>query len=934
MSFPQTRLENLTEILVDGVWTDITNSVRAESGIVIDRGIPDESSNRASAGSMALTVDNRNGTYSDLNPASVYYGKIGRNTKIRHSRKHAYDAFGRTSSNGWGTADSGQAWSTSGGVAGDYSVSSGVGRISNGSVNVIRETFMAPGVGGTTLLDGTISATLKPGVLATGAPIQMALELRRVDASNYLFAIASFNPTTNNVDLFIAGRVAGVNTALASSSDTQLTYTATSSFRLEFAVTGGLYVARLWDIAAPTTAVMTTYADNSTPTGAALTAAGGAGCRCILITGNTNVTPVVTFDDLVVQDIRFSGEVPEWPQRWNVKGSNVYVPLTAAGPLRRLTQGTRRLQSVMTRATTAAGPLDFWPCEDDSGATQAANVVDGGQPLRVSDGGPPSFGTAMAPGTAGGLTLGTATGMRAPVRATTSTTLSVQFLANVPAAPASAARLTALEMSSGTYPLILLTIFPGGGLDTIGIEIMDNSGTRVVFSTMSFSIDGTTEAYGHDLYLMFDLRQNGGNVEYEINMFGYDIDTAVVGLSGSYAGTLGKIANIVLPSLGQVGVGSGCKYSQVAVLPIPGSFVAWAGTTSYQATGYIDGFTGEDPVVRLMRLADENGVDLVIQGDSSPRGVGMGAQGVDTLYNLLLECADVDQGLLYESRSQFGLTYRALSSLYNQTPVALDYTGRQLAPDIQPTSDDQYVRNDVTVARKGGSSSRIVDTTSRLSTLDPPSGVGQYDRGTTTVNCELDSDTRLIAGWLAKLGTVDEPRYPTLTIQLAAPAVATSSSLTQALVGLDTGDTLSVTHTPAWLPAFDILQLVLGYQETLGMFEWTLKFTGRPGKPFDVGIVGGSGNTARVDLGNQTLSSSATSTATSFSVATGTGPLLRTGTGLSIDLDVAGEKATATAITGAASPQTVTVTRSVNGIVKAQAAGAVVKLWRPSKIGY
>jgi hypothetical protein len=271
VSFPATRLENFTEILIDGVWTDITSSVRAASGIAITRGIPDESQNRASAGSMALTLDNRLGTYSDLNPASVYYGKIGRNTKIRHSRKHGYDAFGRTASSGWGTSDSGAAWSTNGGSASDYSVSSGTGRISNGSTNVIRETFFAPGVGGTTLVDATVSATIKPGVVATGAPIQMALEQRRADASNYLYAIASFD-ISGTVTVIVAARVAGVNTVLGSTTDS-LSYGATDSFRLEFTVTGGQKIARLWNLASPTTQIWT-YADDSTTAGAAITAAG------------------------------------------------------------------------------------------------------------------------------------------------------------------------------------------------------------------------------------------------------------------------------------------------------------------------------------------------------------------------------------------------------------------------------------------------------------------------------------------------------------------------------------------------------------------------------------------------------------------------------------------------------------------------------------
>jgi hypothetical protein len=46
-------------------------------------------------------------------------------------------------------------------------------------------------------------------------------------------------------------------------------------------------------------------------------------------------------------------------------------------------------------------------------------------------------------------------------------------------------------------------------------------------------------------------------------------------------------------------------------------------------------------------------------------------------------------------------------------------------------------------------------------------------------------------------------------------------------------------------------------------------------------------------------------------------------------VNVGGERVTVTNITGASSPQTFTVTRSVNGVIKAHSAGAEVHLWSP-----
>jgi hypothetical protein len=50
-----------------------------------------------------------------------------------------------------------------------------------------------------------------------------------------------------------------------------------------------------------------------------------------------------------------------------------------------------------------------------------------------------------------------------------------------------------------------------------------------------------------------------------------------------------------------------------------------------------------------------------------------------------------------------------------------------------------------------------------------------------------------------------------------------------------------------------------------------------------------------------------------------------------LDVVMGGERITVGLITGASSPQTFSsLTRSVNGVVKAQSAGADVRLWQPA----
>jgi hypothetical protein len=95
-------------------------------------------------------------------------------------------------------------------------------------------------------------------------------------------------------------------------------------------------------------------------------------------------------------------------------------------------------------------------------------------------------------------------------------------------------------------------------------------------------------------------------------------------------------------------------------------------------------------------------------------------------------------------------------------------------------------------------------------------------------------------------------------------------------------------------------------------------------------VVASAERVSRYQPDSSTLASSVTSSATTLSVASA-GPLWTTDVAeFPFDLAIGGERMTVTAISGASSPQTFTVVRSANGVVKVHAAGAVVKLAQPA----
>lgn len=350
-----------------------------------------------------------------------------------------------------------------------------------------------------------------------------------------------------------------------------------------------------------------------------------------------------------------------------------------------------------------------------------------------------------------------------------------------------------------------------------------------------------------------------------------------------------------------------------------------------------DAYAGETAAARLARICTEEGLAYRIYGypDSTQ---AMGAQTPNTVMSLLQQCEDTDRGMLYEPRQVLGIGYRTRESIENQTAtVTLSYTAADLGQDsstsIEPTDDDQFTRNDVTVTRNNGSSSRQTVTSGTLSTQAPPNGVGTYDYSV-SLSLYADSQTDDLAGWIAHVGTTDEPRYPSIPVNLARSELAGNATKFYGLQAMDQGDYLAVTSPPVWLPPGNIKQIVAGTRENIGGYVYNITFNCIPELPYEIGVVGtGAATDQRVDTDGSTLSTGCTSGATSISVATTTPAassinLWTTTAGdFPFDIMVGGEQMTVTNITGSSSPQTFTVTRSVNGIVKAHSSGEAVNVY-------
>jgi len=51
---------------------------------------------------------------------------------------------------------------------------------------------------------------------------------------------------------------------------------------------------------------------------------------------------------------------------------------------------------------------------------------------------------------------------------------------------------------------------------------------------------------------------------------------------------------------------------------------------------------------------------------------------------------------------------------------------------------------------------------------------------------------------------------------------------------VEIGDRVQITNLPFWYPNATADQLVLGYTETLGPYEWTITFNCTPASPYTI----------------------------------------------------------------------------------------------------
>lgn len=600
---------------------------------------------------------------------------------------------------------------------------------------------------------------------------------------------------------------------------------------------------------------------------------------------------------------RFAGEVSEFPARWNLPGSDVWTPLVASGVLRRLVR-SNLLESPLTSGIVGIAANDhvtgYWPMEDLAGSF--VSMVPEAGPGFVYAGAPVLANVDPGPASQPIPTWAGAMGVFYP-RGSTGTSFTAGFILVMPEAGTTNGAELFRVYVDGTARTWVFT-YDSASAGQLRLTVYNSAGASIFTSLYA----GTAGLNGRTTFLKLEANNNGANVDFYVQPY-------------PGGGTPGNIAGQSVGAPQYVYVGTG----QAITGDVGIGHVVLGDTNTALFTGDFDAalraYSGETVSARMTRVAALAGVAMTVTAGPSENAY-MGPQPDGSALEIMraAEAADVG-GILRDAIDTVGLVYITRAARYNtaQSGATLDYDLGRFSPPLEPVDDDANTRNDVTVTREGGSSARAVKTTGPLNAQPYPDGIGAYPYA---VTLSLSTDTILpdVANWLLSLGTIDETRWPRITVDLLQHAdIATALEL------LRPGWRLALINLPVWVGQETAALHVIGWTETITASTRHITFNCVPAGPFqvfelDTETYGRLAPTTAVT--NEALD--ATETGVDFTgeamVTTAANP-----TAFPFDIEIGGERMTV----GSATAGTLTVTRSVNGVVKTHLTGAQITLADP-----
>lgn len=588
---------------------------------------------------------------------------------------------------------------------------------------------------------------------------------------------------------------------------------------------------------------------------------------------------------------RFHGEIAEWPLAWDPTGTWVYAEITAAGVQKRLERGSATGSAMYRHHTKAiiedpgfdfqrGVALAYWPMEDGEDSFQVSSGLAGRPHMEVY--GTPEFAefTDFKESSAILRLNGSKLGGR--IVGTDTTYVEARFIMAAET-PLTGANFLTLW---GTGSMAEFRLYYNGTNEwryALYSESGVETGTPIVTSA-AISMTTVNEL----MHVRVILNQVGADISITVdarNTAGEDLGGAV-GLETGL--TFGRIYRA------QVNDSDTASNVDVRMghLAIYGAeFPDWQ--VPINAHHY------ELAADRIERICKEEDIEFRIIGDAVG-GAFMGYQDADSPQAIMSTSAHSDVGYLTDPLDAFGIEYRTSRSLFNQAArVTLSYTGFELSGELRPVDDDSYLTNDFTAQRGEAGSARFRLTEGDLSVNPPPAGVGEY-ADNQSFSLAHEGQCVDLASWFVHQGTLDEERYPRIEVALENVRLSSDTALTESILLVNIGQRVDITDTPDFLPANDIRQIVIGYEEWFDNFQHNLKMNTIPERVFESAQYD---TTYRFDTAGSSLYQDISAAATSIKVSTDLGPVWSTDDE-DFHIWVDGEKMLCTAISNDATNDT------------------------------
>lgn len=333
---------------------------------------------------------------------------------------------------------------------------------------------------------------------------------------------------------------------------------------------------------------------------------------------------------------------------------------------------------------------------------------------------------------------------------------------------------------------------------------------------------------------------------------------------------------------------SGCAIGSTGVnLPYTAAKAGWA----------------EDTDARFARMLDEQGIN----NTASPFGSEwMGRQYIETLEDHLQEILNsARHSGIVESRTANELLLLGLATYRGD----IDLT--ECRRDLEPAEDDKNTANIVRLDNSHAGQAVLTKATGDLSVAQ----VGPYDIAFKTNNY-FHSDAVGLAGRVLAIGTWPGPRF--VEISVSAKSTPAAYSLYRSI---DVGDFFGLTGMASH-GYYDLMIFrCTSIREQISHEDHVFTFTARPGElDWRLWTIG----TNRLDLPDSTVSTGGSGSTIDVNVPTAKWST----TAAPFDIMISGERMTVTAVANLTSTtQRLTVTRSINGVVKAAPVAAEVHLY-------